>query len=325
MTEVARYEVALSFAGEQRSYVNEVAQALLMEGVPLFFDDYEEASLWGENLHEHLEKVYSEAARFVVMFVSKDYEKRVWPTHERRSAFAGEMAGKVKILPVRFDDTEIPGLNPNVNYVNALTKTPQDLAGVIVKKLTLVGWSRSARTSPTISTSPRAGSSVDTSIDVLLQDESPVARADVLLLSPNGTYVSAETDASGVLSTVVPAGPRVTAWVAHPDHPAAIARDLDPVRKLRIQLGFSPSTGSLIIRDGTGQIPGLSGRLNPILDTQSRTYLYADNISLNGLSLQPYSFEIGLAFSLEDAAGTIMIVTVMDMAGRSALLEYWHP
>lgn len=50
------YEVVLSFAGEDRDYVEQVADILKTNQVSLFYDDYEEASLWGKNLVEHLQK-----------------------------------------------------------------------------------------------------------------------------------------------------------------------------------------------------------------------------------------------------------------------------
>jgi len=318
------YEVALSFAGEQRSYVEGVARALLAERVPLFFDEYEEATLWGENLHERLEDVYGKAARFVVLFVSEDYARNMWPTHERRSAFAGEMRGRTKVLPVRFDETEVPGLNPNVAYVNAHDKTPERLAGLIVKKLELSGWSYARGQPPAILAGPRAGSSYDVSVSVRQLDGSPFTGSDILLVAPNGTHVGGRTDASGVVRCRVPATQRVTMYVAHPDHPAALKRDVGPGVDLDVQVGSAASTGSLIIRAGTGHIPGLVGSLNPILDTEGRTYLYADNISFNGRSRQPYTFAMGAPFSLEDATGTSMVVTVLDILGQAALLEYWH-
>ena len=40
--------------------------------------------------------------------------------------------------------------------------------------------------------------------------------------------------------------------------------------------------GSVIFPDRTGYIPGLTGRLNPIRDSQDRTYIYASNIAVNG-------------------------------------------
>jgi hypothetical protein len=40
------YDVCLSFAGEQREYVRQVAGLLQESGVKVFFDEYEEADLW---------------------------------------------------------------------------------------------------------------------------------------------------------------------------------------------------------------------------------------------------------------------------------------
>ena len=44
------YDVALSFAGEDREYVEAVASALQQAGVKVFYDQYEEVELWGKNL-----------------------------------------------------------------------------------------------------------------------------------------------------------------------------------------------------------------------------------------------------------------------------------
>ena len=42
------YEVVLSFAGEQRVYVEEVARMLTAAGVRIFYDNYEVANIWGK-------------------------------------------------------------------------------------------------------------------------------------------------------------------------------------------------------------------------------------------------------------------------------------
>ena len=59
-----RYHVALSFAGEDRQYVESVAHELVQARVAVFYDRYEEVSLWGKNLYDHLTHIYSEAAYF---------------------------------------------------------------------------------------------------------------------------------------------------------------------------------------------------------------------------------------------------------------------
>ena len=130
------YDVALSFAGEQRAYVEKVAAALRRRGLRPFYDDYEKASLWGKDLYEHLDWVYQKAARYCVLFASEAYAKKVWTTHERRSAQARALQSSQEyVLPVRFDDTEIPGLRPTVWYVDARSVPPGKLARLISEKL----------------------------------------------------------------------------------------------------------------------------------------------------------------------------------------------
>lgn len=99
------FDVALSFAGEDRAYVEEVAQLLRTRGINVFYDNFNKASLWGRNLIDHLGKVYAERSRFIVMFISEHYAQKEWTNHERK--FAQERAFKLQedcILPARFDD-----------------------------------------------------------------------------------------------------------------------------------------------------------------------------------------------------------------------------
>jgi hypothetical protein len=104
------FDVALSFVGEQRAYVEEVANRLRLAGVRVFYDQFEEATLWGRDLTEGFEQIFRNA-RFVVMFISDAYRQQIWPTYERRTAVETAMArATAYILPVRFDDTRVQGL-----------------------------------------------------------------------------------------------------------------------------------------------------------------------------------------------------------------------
>src|SRR5262249_44725376 len=78
---VEKYDIALSFAGEDRAYVEEVAAGLKSAGVSVFYDGFEKANLWGKNLIDHLADIYSNS-RYVVMFISKAYVEKAWTTHE---------------------------------------------------------------------------------------------------------------------------------------------------------------------------------------------------------------------------------------------------
>lgn len=130
------FEVVFSFAGEDRDYVEKVASFLVGRGIRVFYDRYEEVTLWGKDLAVHLDKVYRGKARYCVMFISQHYATKLWPSHERRSALARALEEKQEyILPVRFDRTEIPGLQPTIGYVDLTRKTPEELGDMIIAKL----------------------------------------------------------------------------------------------------------------------------------------------------------------------------------------------
>jgi len=59
-----KYDVALSFAGQDRRYVTQVAEQLKLRGIRVFYDEYEQADLWGKNLYDHLSKVYRQSAKY---------------------------------------------------------------------------------------------------------------------------------------------------------------------------------------------------------------------------------------------------------------------
>lgn len=130
------YDVALSFAGEERGYVEKVAERLKGLGVTVFYDRFEQVNLWGKDLAEHLGNIYSKDSRFVVIFASRAYAGKAWPTHEKRFALSRHLSGGGQsILPVRFDDTEIPGIPPTIGYLDLRVLTPEKLAELIRQKV----------------------------------------------------------------------------------------------------------------------------------------------------------------------------------------------
>jgi len=58
MSETFEYDIALSFAGEDRSYVRAVTESLQSQNVKVFYDEYEKVDMWGKDLYEHLHDVY---------------------------------------------------------------------------------------------------------------------------------------------------------------------------------------------------------------------------------------------------------------------------
>lgn len=135
-----QYDVALSFAGEDREYVEQVAQLLERRGIKVFYDMFEEARLWGEDLYVYLTEVYRNSARYCVMFLSKHYAAKAWTNLERKAAQTRAFeTNSAYILPARFDGTEIPGIIPTTGYTDLKKKSPEDLCDLIVQKLRLRG------------------------------------------------------------------------------------------------------------------------------------------------------------------------------------------
>lgn len=130
------FDVALSFAGENRGYVEQVAEHLINLGVAVFYDRFEQVNLWGKDLAEHLGQIYSKDSHFVVIFASRAYASKAWPNHEKQFALGRHLEGeKGKILPVRIDDIDIPGIPPTIGYLDARALTPAKLAELIRQKV----------------------------------------------------------------------------------------------------------------------------------------------------------------------------------------------
>lgn len=325
MTGSPDYDIALSFAGEDRAYVDVVANLLRERRVAVFYDQFEEANLWGKNLYEHLTDIYKNKARFTIMFISQWYAKKLWASQERRAAQARafEEANEY-ILPARFDDTEIPGVLPTVGYISLKDRDPSDFVEIILEKLVSAGATvpseQIRRDSGSTETLSRK-KPVELRIVVADGVGTPIVSAEVFAIADNNTTIGAETDANGVARLSVHTRRKYTVWIAHPKFPCSIHPEVDPQSDLRVKLLRSDELGSKII-NSTGYIPGLNGRLNPILDPHNRTYLYADNIAVNGGQQQPVTFEIDRPLELEDSLGSIFSVTIKIIRGRTSLLQY---
>ena len=115
----------------------------------------------------------------------------------------------------------------------------------------------------------------------------------------------------------------MTVYAALPEYAAGLAREWTPRRGgLLLELAPLATGGAVIFPNATGNVPGLRGRLNPKRDTSDRTYLYADNVAIDEGRQQPVSFRLGKPLGLTDAFGVEMTVSVVEIIGRSALLEY---
>ncbi|GAB3491281.1 TIR domain-containing protein [Amycolatopsis cihanbeyliensis] len=213
------YDICLSFATEQRAYVDEVARLLRAEDVRVFYDSFETVPLWGADLTEYFERIYRQRSRYCVLFLSADYVAKAWTNLERRAALARAFAdGGDYLLPVRCDDTSVPGVLETLGYVDARRTAPGQLLELILGKLRAASRGAARSSSATVlavrpegDTAGRSGGTptelravVDTALAHARISPAEIWEAgwgDCVLTSlPAGT-----ANATTVLTTLVPA------------------------------------------------------------------------------------------------------------------------
>lgn len=128
------YDVVLSFAGEDRKYVEECADILTALGIKVFYDLYEQDVLWGKDLYTFLADIYSNKARYAIVFISQHYVKKCWTKHEFKFINERMFNSETEyLLPVFLDDTKLCGIPETQGYLT--NKTPYEVAVMFAKKI----------------------------------------------------------------------------------------------------------------------------------------------------------------------------------------------
>lgn len=160
---------------------------------------------------------------------------------------------------------------------------------------------------------------------VAVRDErsgEPLRQAHVLMLYPNKTFREERTNAFGHADFTLHSRLPMTVLCAAPGFAARVARDHLPDGTLELRMAPMSSGGSLIIAHRAGRLPGIAGRLNPILDRLDRTYLYADNVAINDGLQQPVHFALNEPVRLTDALGASATLRFREMLGASCVFDY---
>jgi hypothetical protein len=158
-------------------------------------------------------------------------------------------------------------------------------------------------------------------LKVVDKNSRPISGAEVFAIFSDGTHLQGRTDSKGVARIQNLKQRNVTLYCAHQNYLAFYQEGHDVNSDPVIELEAEAGKGSIII-ESTGYIPGLEGRLNPKLDEGNRTYLYADNISIENGTKQPAAFRVGQPFQVEDGRGKRFELKVISMIAATALIEY---
>ncbi len=130
------YDVALSFAGADRLHAEVLAVALRAAGFDVFYDQFDQAGLWGKNLHSYLSELYRLRARYCVVFLSENYTRSRWTKLELDCALAREFEeGKEYVLPIRLDKCGVAGILPTRSYLEWNDHSVDDIVRMLGEKL----------------------------------------------------------------------------------------------------------------------------------------------------------------------------------------------
>jgi len=140
--EELRFKVAFSFPGELRGRVSEIAR-LVKDELPrgsVFYDDDFTAQLARPNLDSLLQTVYLNNSQLVVVFLSGDYERKMWCGIEWR-AVRGIINNKSdhSVMFVRSDDIEVPGVFSHDGYIDLNRFDGAQVSGFILERVRLNG------------------------------------------------------------------------------------------------------------------------------------------------------------------------------------------
>lgn len=203
------YDVAVSFAGEQREYVERFVRACQSRSLRVFYDLDKTIDFWGRNFIFEFRKTYGGSQpRFVVPFISKEYLAKPYPMDEFAAAVEQSFQRpEVYILPVRVGEVSIPAelLNPAVGYLQAEAYEPEELATQMADKLSLVREAAVAQLrSPQIT--PKSFTTRATLESALSSVGSRFRASAASVLEPYGYTCLVTHDDSGVNARVERAG-----------------------------------------------------------------------------------------------------------------------
>lgn len=103
------YDVAFSFAGEDRDIVEKIKEIVSNE-FSVFYDNDNQAELVGIDLYRYLRKLYTNNARYVACFLSEYYYKKIWTNLEFtavRERLMDTFFDSDFLIPIKLDDSPL--------------------------------------------------------------------------------------------------------------------------------------------------------------------------------------------------------------------------
>lgn len=134
------FDVAISYAGEERSIARRLVKNLKNNGLSVFFDEDCQSDLFGKNLYSYLQKIYRDCATFFVCLLSDNYVNKNFTMKELESAqeraLLLQRENREYILPIYVDKhIDVPGISSTVSHVILAEHSIKYAADLIIEKV----------------------------------------------------------------------------------------------------------------------------------------------------------------------------------------------
>jgi hypothetical protein len=135
-----RFRISLSFSGDKRSFVAEMAQILasVFGKDAILYDRFHEAEFSHCDLALQLPRLYADDSDLVVAVICNDYLSKQWCGLEWRAMYQLiKQKDRQRLMLMRFDAVEPEGLYGLAGYSELNHKTPAEAAKLILERLAL--------------------------------------------------------------------------------------------------------------------------------------------------------------------------------------------
>lgn len=135
------FDVALSFPGEVRSYIESIVEELekIISPNSCFYDNNYISQLARPSLDILLQDIYKNRSKLVVVFLSGDYQRKEWCGIEFRAIKEIIMErDNHKIMFVKMDDGIVGGIFKTDGYIDGQKYQPKDIARFIGERIAIL-------------------------------------------------------------------------------------------------------------------------------------------------------------------------------------------
>lgn len=130
------YDVAFSFAPEDREIAEQLASLLAAKQMTVFFDELGSAEAAVGDVVLHLAEVFRTRAYYCVLFLSRSYPLERWTEAERADAQEHALRDADEyFLLLRLDNTAVPGIEEAAGYRDLRQHSPESIADLLELKL----------------------------------------------------------------------------------------------------------------------------------------------------------------------------------------------